>query len=455
MMRKRGTPRTLSLVRHKALSSGCAALFAVCSQMAATAAENAGVGPSTADRDASYTFSLNLDNDFFAGTDSSYTNGVRAVWSRPLGPNGGPNPDIRLIEGLLPWEWSFGYSNQIYNNYGGGSSIFTPEDTSALNPPADQRPYASYLYFLSGLEAEQVDLRYQPRDAARVRIERLVARDRRARRALANELADGTLSDKEIENIQNRISRNFQLSTRHHESYEVQLGWMGPHAYGEEILETFHSIWPAGGNAVGWQSRQIKDEPVVNVFYNRVWTGFPLPQWLESSEREERRWQKRLYENDPIADRHTPPRPLSLGPLALDFRPHAGGALGNLYTFGAVGTMARLGFNIPDNIGPPLIRPALPGSDHFTRRNLTKTAVYGFAGVDSRLVLHNATLDGNLFRESPSVDKKYLVHDAQVGVALEISALRVSYGRVYRTEEFDGQGDTSFGAVNVGLNFEW
>lgn len=71
------------------------------------------------------------------------------------------------------------------------------------------------------------------------------------------------------------------------------------------------------------------------------------------------------------------------------------------------------------------------------------------------MVLYNATLDGNLFRESPSVDKKNFVQDLQLGVALEFSALRLTYGRVYRTAEFDGQKDTSFGAVNIGLNFTW
>lgn len=401
------------------------------------------------DRDKNYALSVNLDNDFFAGKDSSYTNGLRAVVSRPIGSTDNPNTELSIIENRLP-EWlKFGYSNQFYNSRGFGSSIFTPEDTSAVNPPADQRPYASYLYFLSGVETEQVDFNYQPDEVQDCRLKQIT----------------GAVP---IPEKQEGISKNFWLSTRHFDSMELQVGWIGPHAYGEEILETFHSVWPAGGNAAGWQSRQIKDEPVVNFFYNRVWTGFPLPGLLPSSQKAETKWQRRLYlyEHDPKAyktefpdlpppDRNTPPRSLELGPLKLDLRPHAGFALGNLHTFGAVGTVARLGLNVPDNIGPPLIRPTLPGSDHFAPRNFTNTALYAFAGVESRAVFYNATLDGNLFRESPSVDKKYLVQDLQVGAALEFSALRISYGRVYRTAEFDGQKDTSFGAVNVGINFKW
>lgn len=301
-----------------------------------------------------YVISANLDNDFFVGEDDSYTNGLRIAVSRPIGDSDDLNRELLFIENLLPDWLKFGYSNQFYNSRGFGSSIFTPKDTSELNPPADQRPYAGYLYILSGVETEQVDFAYQPDDIKNCRLQQAGAPP---------------------PTTEEGISSNFSLSTRHFESMELQIGWIGPHAYGEEILEAFHDIWPAGGNALGWQSRQIKDEPVINFFYNRVWTGFPLPRIFASSGQRETEWQQKLA-TDPNADRHTPPRLLQIPgtDFAIDVRPHAGYALGNLHTFGSIGTVVRAGFNIPDNIGPPLIRPALPGSDHFTPRSLTNAA---------------------------------------------------------------------------------
>ena len=80
----------------------------------------------------------------------------------------------------------------------------------------------------------------------------------------------------------------------------------------------------------------------------------------------------------------------------------------------------RIGDDLPNNYGPPRIRPSLPGSDFFVNRD--KLGWYLFAGFECRLVGRNIFLDGNTFSDSHSMDKRYLVGDFQTGVAL-------TYGR--------------------------
>jgi lipid A 3-O-deacylase len=46
-----------------------------------------------------------------------------------------------------------------------------------------------------------------------------------------------------------------------------------------------------------------------------------------------------------------------------DLTPSVGTVIGNIYTYGAVGATAHIGFDLRRDYGPPRIRPSLPGSD--------------------------------------------------------------------------------------------
>jgi lipid A 3-O-deacylase len=116
--------------------------------------------------------------------------------------------------------------------------------------------------------------------------------------------------------------------------------------------------------------------------------------------------------------------------LKVDAVPHFGGALGNVYTYGAAGFTVRLGSNLDDDFGPPRIRPSLPGSGFFRPQN--GLSWYLFAGMEGRAVLRNIFLDGNTFTDSHSVDKKPLVGDLQAGLVFQWSRFRFSYTQIFR-----------------------
>jgi hypothetical protein len=74
-----------------------------------------------------------------------------------------------------------------------------------------------------------------------------------------------------------------------------------------------------------------------------------------------------------------------------------------------------------------------------------------FAGLEGRAVGRNIFLDGNTFRDSPSVDKKYFVGDANIGVALTYGRTQLTYTLNWRSEEFQGQDKPDiFGAIGLG-----
>jgi hypothetical protein len=103
------------------------------------------------------------------------------------------------------------------------------------------------------------------------------------------------------------------------------------------------------------------------------------------------------------------------------------------------------------DFGPPHIRPSLPGSATFKPTDGFNW--YLFVGAEARAVARDIFLDGNTFRDDgPSVDKKHLVGDFEVGIAASIGTMRAAFTQVYRTKEFVGQkGDDRFGT----LSFSW
>lgn len=152
----------------------------------------------------------------------------------------------------------------------------------------------------------------------------------------------------------------------------------------------------------------------------------------------ERKWRS-LYEISPFG-------------IGVDMTPHVGVNLGNVNTDASVGTMFRLGFDLPSDYGPPRIRPSLPGSDFFIPTSTL--GGYLFAGVEGRAVARNIFLDGNTFRDSPSVDKKIFVGSLQAGAALTFESMRLSYTHVFQTREFDGQAKPQqFGAITLSYRF--
>jgi hypothetical protein len=143
----------------------------------------------------------------------------------------------------------------------------------------------------------------------------------------------------------------------------------------------------------------------------------------------------------------------SLLGVPFDLTPHAGGALGNVFTYANAGVMLRYGKDLPLDYGPPRIQPSVPGSGFFIPQH--GFGWYLFSGIEGRVVARNIFLDGNTFRDSRSVDKEPLVGDLQFGIVITWRDLRLSYTHVLRTREFKSQGDRrdDFGALSLSLQF--
>lgn len=299
------------------------------------------------------TVSLVVENDKFTGRDRHYTNGLRLSWL-----SGEDVPGwVQGVGNELPL---FAENGRRRYGFAIGQSIFTPENTETSAPIPNDRPYAGWLYGAFSLTSD----------------------------------TGNTL-----------------------DTYELELGVVGPGAGGEWVQNTWHDLIGVD-EAHGWDN-QLHNEPGVVLFYERKWRA--------------------LFETNP-------------GGLGVDAHPNVGFALGNVYTYAKTGLTLRFGEDLPADYGPPRVQPALPGSAFFTPRH--GFGWYLFAGVEGRAVARDIFLDGNTFQDSHSVDKKPFVADLQAGIALTFDAVRIAYTQVYRTREFDGQDKPdTFGAISVSVRW--
>jgi lipid A 3-O-deacylase len=216
------------------------------------------------------------------------------------------------------------------------------------------------------------------------------------------------------------------ISTSYHRKYdtdeivkfmdtvEVQLGVIGPASLAEDTQRIVHK-WREIPVPKGWDN-QLKNEPGIAAVFERKWLFHPVG-----------------------------PKMSALGAIA-----HAGGALGNVYTYLNTGLEIRMGWNLPKDFGVSLIRPA--GS---TRLSIGKDfALFGFGAVNGRLVIRDIFLDGNTFRDSHSVDKEPFVADLAAGIAMQFGNVMLTWTEVMRTREFRGQGTShSFGAIALSFSY--
>lgn len=218
------------------------------------------------------------------------------------------------------------------------------------------------------------------------------------------------------------------------DTIELELGVVGPYSLAEDVQKQWHE-WIGAGQPQGWDN-QLRNEPGVVLFYERKWRetcGLDIPRLLTAA---------------------APDRLCSynLAGLGADAMPHVGLALGNVFTHAAAGLTLRFGQDLPSDYGPPRIRPTQAGSGFFEPTQ--DLSWYLFAGIEGRAVARNIFLDGNTVADSHSVDKKPLVGDLQLGLAMTYGRTRVSYTYIFRTKEFDGQDQADqFGSFNLSVRF--
>ncbi len=297
--------------------------------------------------------SFTQENDLFSGSDGHYTNGLRFAW---VSGRDNPPPDWAVkVASFVPW---FPKQQPIRHGYAVGQSMFTPRHTRDTNPDPEDRPYAGWLYGSIGLGVEQ----------------------------------------------------NEQLDI-----LALTLGVIGPSSFAGETQIAVHE-WIGSPKPMGWDT-QLKDEPGINLMFQRSWRGLGRTQFNHHQ---------------------------------LDYTPHLGFTLGNIYTYANGGITLRYGENLPFDYGPPRVQHGLPtGTDFAQHKNFNH---YWFAGIETRVVAQNIFLDGNNFVDSRQVNKNPVVADLQFGVIVDWENSRLSYTHVFRTPEFDTQGRIdSFGA----LTYSW
>ena len=315
------------------------------------------------------TFSLYFENDTFTNTDRYYTNGVKIAWVSP------DLKDSQEKYRLLRWIYTLGKKLSIFGNgdfqhavsISFGHNIYTPEDIERPDLIEEDRPYAGITYAGIGFH-------------------------KRGRLSLS--------------------------------SFELNLGIVGPHAFGEEIQEFFHEF--TGADIPNGWGNQLKNEIAVGVNYD---------------------YKLKLL------------KPRIKHSFGFDLISHVGGGLGNVYTGISTGAQVRLGWNLPDDFGIILIRPA--GDTHFGNSKVSsdglprhKLGIHVFAGLDGHAVLRNIFLDGNTLRDSHKVEKKHFAADIMVGIALTISHFKISYTHVYRTKRFKTQKDEHvYGSINLSYSY--
>ncbi|MDD3445535.1 MAG: lipid A deacylase LpxR family protein [Zavarzinia sp.] len=302
-------------------------------------------------RDDKGTLSLQVENDKFGGgTDQHYTNGMRASYL--LSSDATPFTAGRIARDL-PLMADEGV---VRLGFSVGQSIFTPGRSDVTAAGNQGRPFAGWLY--GGVQ-------------------------------LTNDRGD-------------RL-----------DSYELQVGVVGPSAGAGEMQNWFHDaigVKPFDG----WDS-QLSDELGVVLSYERKW---------------------RL-----ISEFHP-------GGLGVALEPSVGATIGNVHTYASASATLKIGSDVSSDWGAPRIRTALSGTGYF--RPVNDFEWYVFAGVEGRAVARNIFLDGNSFANSHSVDKEPLVADLQVGAAVTMGDMRLTFTQVFRTREYAGQreGDV-FGALSL------
>jgi hypothetical protein len=203
------------------------------------------------------------------------------------------------------------------------------------------------------------------------------------------------------------------------ENFQVDLGIIGPHAFGKETQTWVHEF---RGFEIprGWQN-QLHDEPGLALKYQRSWLFSPT----------------------------------ATGRRYLDVIPHAGMSLGNVDTSLRIGGTVRFGFNLPDDFGVSTISSLTTTEGGWSRRRADRRwGAYMFLGTEASTVLYTAFLDGNLFRRSHRVQKAPFVGEFKVGVSVLVDLFELGLTYVYRTPQFVGQDRAdAYGSVSLKVKF--
>ncbi|MBI3877309.1 MAG: lipid A deacylase LpxR family protein [Verrucomicrobia bacterium] len=306
-------------------------------------------------------FSGVQENDLVVRTDRHYTQGLRFTW---MSAESDADAWFARCAELLP-DFRAQFSAARWGT-GLGQNIYTPTDLTLPTVQLNDRPYAGFLYVPFMLQ-------------------------RRGETAREHPVLD---------------------------HWELDLGIIGPDAFGEEAQNTVHRL-RGFAEAQGW-ANQLKDEPGLALKFQRTW---------------------RYTAGDDAG-------------WALQALPQWGASLGTSLTYAAVGVQLRGGWRVPGDFGNETIDSLKPGSGGWMKSSYPGWGAFTFVGVEGRAMGWNDFLEGGLFHAGHRVPTHPLVGDVKFGVALEFARWDLTYTQVARTKEFVGQKSVdSFGSV--ALRLKW
>ena len=317
-----------------------------------------------------WVLNLFFENDLFSRTDQQYTNGIRASWVSPdidsfIDDESLPLWMRQTNRLLTPLDPIKRYSEEKVSRrvvFYLGQKMYTPDDRVRTSIDPDDRPYAGWLYAGLGYHTRTV----------------------------------------------NRLN-----------SFEVNLGIVGPSALAQEAQNLVHDI-RGFDRFNGWHN-QLRNEPGIQLVY----------------EHKNRVFQHRLS-----------------GKIEQDMILHGGASLGNVATYLNAGAQYRIGRNLPADFGTSALRPggdnSVPTHINGKGHDSGNWGMHGFISTDGRWVLQDIFLDGNTFRSSHSVAKRSLVGNVSVGIAATFDRWKISYATIWRSKQFKTQGSThSYGSFSL------
>jgi hypothetical protein len=197
----------------------------------------------------------------------------------------------------------------------------------------------------------------------------------------------------------------------------IEAGAIGPIAQGKEVQNGFHSIIGDTGNN-GW-SHQLRNEFIGEITPERTW-------------------------RIPVA---------SVGAFNIDALPNVAVGLGNLRDYIQAGVIFRFGQGLDSDFGVSRIMPGMSGTDAYTPTR--PIAWYVFGGVDGQAVGHDITLNGNTFPGGPHANPKWDVGEMELGAAIMMYGVRVTYTQTWQTQEFRASkaGLFNFGSLAASVRF--
>jgi len=197
--------------------------------------------------------------------------------------------------------------------------------------------------------------------------------------------------------------------------YEVNIGVVGPSAFGDEVQSWFHDL--IGDEDDPTYVNQIPNSPAVMLTYSRKWSSM-------ATFTEHATW------------------PTYVLP-AVTVR------LGNVMTDFGLGMTMLAGFRTPVDFAAGSINPSIAGESEKAPFRL-----YANACIDGRVVFYNAFLDGTAWRESASIERNWLVADFKIGITTSWRWFRFSFNQVWRTPEMEIKNNfQNYGAIQLGFGY--